>query len=76
MYESHQTPIPNTEPKWYVLRHGDELRVAHLDRQSALEYHKDGWELGPRAFERREEAEALMNQWRDGIVEGFKRATS
>ena len=49
---------------FYVMRKGSEFRIANTDQQRALKYHEDGWELGPRPYDTRGEAEAEMSRWK------------
>ena len=52
---------------FYVLYNGIEFKIAHLTPDGALSWREKRWELGPRPFPTRDEAENAMHIWKDKI---------
>lgn len=50
--------------KWYVMLRNSEFKLANFDPQSAVQYHREGWELGDRPFETRDEAVRYRDEWK------------
>ena len=49
--------------RFYVVRKGNDFKIAETDPQGALRLHEQGWELGDRISETREEAEKFRDAW-------------
>lgn len=51
--------------RWYVLRWGNQLRVACITPEGAYKLHERGWQLGERVCDSRQEAEEHRAQLED-----------
>ncbi len=67
--------MPNA--RFYAMRKGTVARVVLLPLSLANQAHQDGWELGPRPFDTRGEAEAFVREtWGITIpAEAMKQST-